>query len=67
MNNKSWRTTLAGILAIIGTIAPIIGKIAQGGSVDINDISVAIGGVSAGVGLIKAKDKLVTGLPNDSK
>jgi hypothetical protein len=64
MNNKrSWRTTLAGILAIVGTLSPIVGKIAQGGTVDINDIGAAIAGVSAGVGLIKAKDALVTGLP----
>jgi hypothetical protein len=68
MNNKrSWRTTLAGILAIVGTLSPIVGKIAQGGAIDINDIGTAIAGVSAGVGLIKAKDALVTGLPPDPK
>ena len=57
MNNKrSWRTTLAGILAILGTALPIVGKVANGGTIDVNDISTAIGGVAAGVGLIKAKD-----------
>lgn len=60
---KSWRTTLAGILAIVGTVAPIVSKVAQGGNIDIDDIGTAIAGVSAGVGLIKAKDALVTGLP----
>lgn len=68
MNNKrSWRTTLAGILAILGTVLPIVGKVANGGTLDVNDISTAIGGVAAGVGLIKAKDALVTGLPADQK
>lgn len=62
-SKKSWRTTLAGILAIVGTVAPIVGKVAQGGAIDVNDIGTAIAGVSAGVGLIKAKDALVTGVP----
>ena len=62
-NKRSWRTTLAGIMAILGTVLPIVGKVAQGGTVDMNDIGTAIAGVSAGVGLIKAKDAMVTGLP----
>ena len=66
-NKKSWRTTLAGVLAILGTVLPIVGKVANGGTIDINDIGTAIAGVSAGVGLIKAKDALVTGLPPDQK
>lgn len=63
-SKKSWRTTLAGILAIVGTVAPIVGKVAQGGNVDLNDIGTAIAGISAGIGLIKAKDAVVTGVPD---
>jgi len=67
ISKRSWRTTLAGIVAILGTVLPIVGKVVNGGTVDIEDVGRAIAGVSAGVGLIKAKDKLVTGLPSDQK
>ena len=60
---KSWRTTLAGILAILGTVAPVATKVIQGHTPTMEELMAAAGGVSAGVGLIKAKDAQVTGLP----
>jgi hypothetical protein len=67
-SKRSWRTTLAGIVAILGGVFPIVSKVANGGAIDMDDIATAMAGVSAGVGLIKAKDAMVTGLqPTDQK
>lgn len=60
---KSWRTTLAGIFAIVGTVAPVAVKVTTGQPVTMEDLMAAAGGVSAGIGLVKAKDAQVTGVP----
>lgn len=66
MKKHSWRTTLAGILAILATVIPVASKAIGGHPPDMNDIGAVIAGVSAGVGLIKAKDAKVTGLPPEN-
>jgi hypothetical protein len=50
---KDWRTTLAGIATIVGTLCAAGLKLYNHQPVD---VPVTIGGISAGVGLIKAAD-----------
>jgi len=54
----SWKTTLAGIFAILGTIAAT-GKLALAGDYA-GAISAALAGLPVGVGLIFAKDHTAT-------
>lgn len=52
---RNWKTTLAGIVAIIGAIA----KMLNAGAVATEDIVAVV----TGIGLIAAKDFNVTGKP----
>jgi hypothetical protein len=54
----SWKTTLAGIFALLGTIAAA-GKLALAGDYA-GAISAALAGIPVGVGLILAKDHTAT-------
>lgn len=58
--NKSWKTTLAGIITLIITLANAAKQWLDTGSCDLAPIAL---GLSTGIGLIKAKDATVTGLP----
>jgi len=55
---KSWKTTLAGVCAIVSALAAAGSAIAVGHPVDYMTTFAA---VMAGVGLITAKDSNVTG------
>ncbi len=54
----NWRTTAAGIAAILITLGTTTNNILQGHPID---IALLVGQLSAGVGLILAKDSNVTG------
>ena len=54
---KSWRTTTAGIAAIVTALASAAAAVANGSPVD---WGAAIAAVLAGVGLITARDNLVS-------
>ena len=58
--NKSWKTTVAGVIALIITLATAAKTYLETGTIDLPTL---ILGIAAGVGLIKAKDADVTGLP----
>jgi hypothetical protein len=55
MQIRNWKTTLAGVGAIIGIVA----KLMQGGSIGTEEITILI----TAVGLIAAKDSNVSGPP----
>ena len=58
----NWKTTLAGIGQILGSIAGIVIAVASGNlPAIISTVVSSIGGISGGVGMINAKDKDVTG------
>ena len=57
----SWKTTVAGICAIIAAVAGAVHGVLVGGVVDWTSCMSA---VMAGIGLISAKDKNVTNSPN---
>lgn len=59
----SWRTTLSGILAVVGAILPIINKVFGGGEINQADIGTLLTVIPLAVGLVHAKDAKVTGLP----
>lgn len=48
-----WRTTVAGILVIIGAGATALATVAQGGHVDWTQLGTVVAG---GIGLVKAAD-----------
>jgi hypothetical protein len=54
----SWKTTLAGIGALLGSLAAAI-KLFLAGDL-VSAISTLVAGVSAGIGLIHARDNNVT-------
>lgn len=53
----SWKTTVAGIIAIIVAVCGIASGIIQGTPID---WTVSIAAISAGLGLMKARDNDVT-------
>lgn len=55
---KNWKTTAAGIAAILMALADVISKVVAGNPID---ILTTIAGISGGVGLIFSKDHNVTG------
>ena len=57
-NASSWKTTLLGILTLIATIAKLAADVLGGHPVDLGTTAV---GLTAGAGLIAAKDHDVTG------
>lgn len=54
---KSWKTTLAGVGAIVGGIAIALKAVAAG---DFSKFPEVIAAVTAGIGLIAARDNNVT-------
>jgi len=52
---KNWKTTFAGIVALLTVISKVI--MGGVGSVDVGDLGV----ITAGIGLLTAKDHDVTG------
>lgn len=54
---KSWRTTTAGIAAIVTALAAVATSIANGTPVD---YAAAIAAIIPGIGLIAARDNKVT-------
>lgn len=61
---RNWKTTLAGILSLVITVANAAQAILGGGHVD---PAQALTGLTAGLGLILAKDHNVTGGTLDNK
>lgn len=56
---KSWKTTIIGILVIVGSLAKAISDVLQGIPVDWYEVAITVG---AGLGFIFAKDFNVSGL-----
>jgi hypothetical protein len=56
---KSWKTTLAGVGVILAAIGNAIGQFVAGGVAAV-DFTVLIGGISAGGGLLLARDNDVS-------
>ena len=65
--NKSWRTTTLGVLAIITGVAGFLKATLDGDPATDPDMAALVAAISAGLGLVFAKDAKVTGLPGDSK
>jgi len=61
---KSWKTTVAGILAIIGAAAGLLTALLQGQTIDYTSVA---GSFMAGIGLLAAKDVNVTGAGSTAK
>jgi hypothetical protein len=57
---NSLKTTLMGILTILITIAVVAKKFLSGLPIDSTDIGSVIAAVTAGIGLIAARDNTVT-------
>lgn len=57
---KNWKTTVAGIATIIAAVAHAATQFASGG-IGAVDFTVLTAGVTAGIGLLGAKDFNVTG------
>ena len=56
---KSWKTTVAGIVTIIVAVGNAVLTYLKTGTLP--DFGILIAAVTAGIGLIKAKDANVTG------
>jgi hypothetical protein len=54
---KSWRTTTSGLATILATLAHVFDAIADGKPID---FTVAIAGITTGIGLLHARDNKVT-------
>lgn len=61
MLGPNWQTSLSGIGALLGAAAGIAHSISIGQLPDSTQLGVIFAAVSAGIGLIQAKDKAVTG------
>jgi hypothetical protein len=54
MKNVNWKTTLLGVCTIVVSVASALKVYLSGGGIP--DVSILISSVTAGVGLIVAKD-----------
>jgi len=61
--NKSWRTTTLGIVAVLTAVLGFVKATIDGDPTTEPDMAALIAALSAGIGLIFAKDAKVTGLP----
>jgi len=61
MLGPNWQTSLSGIGALLGAAAGIFHSVSVGQMPDMTQIGILFAAVSAGVGLLQAKDKAVTG------
>jgi hypothetical protein len=61
--NKSWRTTTLGILAIVTAAAGFLKATIDSDPTTEPDMAALVAAISAGIGLLFAKDAKVTGLP----
>lgn len=61
MFGLNWQTNLGGIGALLGAAAGIAHSISVGQMPDVTQLGVLFAAVSAGFGLMQAKDKNVTG------
>lgn len=59
---RSWKTTTAGWLGIGGAIANVAMKIVNGDGIGTEEVLIVGSIISTSVGLLKAKDKDVTGV-----
>lgn len=65
--NKSWRTTVLGIITILTAVAGVVQAVVDNDPATNPDLTVAVAAVLSGVGLIFAKDSKVSGLPVQPK
>ena len=56
---RSYRTTIAGLAAVVATLVPFVPGIPP----DVAHAAQALAGLAAGAGLVTAKDSRVSGLP----
>lgn len=56
MKNASWKTTVAGVSAIIASIAGALNLVFDGNTITNPDWTSVIAAITAGVGLIMARD-----------
>jgi len=56
---RSYRTTIAGLIALLATVLPFVDGVPQG----VVDALHAVAGLAAGAGLLIAKDARVSGQP----
>jgi len=61
--NKSWRTTTLGIVAVLTAVLGFVKATIDGDPTTEPDMAALIAAISAGIGLLFAKDAKVTGLP----
>jgi hypothetical protein len=54
MKNSNWKTTLLGVCTIVVTVASALKVYLAGGGIP--DLGIVISSVTAGIGLIAAKD-----------
>jgi phosphotransferase system glucose/maltose/N-acetylglucosamine-specific IIC component len=66
LDGKSWKTTSAGIVAIVGAITGLYFAF-KSGTLNQSVITTAISAILVGIGLIFAKDSNVTGAGDDAK
>lgn len=65
--NKSWRTTVLGIITILTAVAGVVQAVVDNDPATNPDLTVAVAAVLSGFGLIFAKDAKVSGLPVQPK
>ena len=61
MFGSSWQTTTAGVGSLLGAAATLMTAISHGQMPDPETIGLLISSVTAGIGLLRAKDANVTG------
>jgi len=54
---KSWRTTVLGIVTILGAVAGVLKALLDGDPSTMPDFASAFAAIAAGVGLIAARDQ----------
>jgi hypothetical protein len=61
--NRSWRTTTLGIVAVLTAVLGFVKATIDGDPTTEPDMAALVAAISAGIGLLFAKDAKVTGLP----